>query len=149
MTRDIVQIGRGVSTLDEIIDAVARETGPRRQDGSRTRKRAITIAPTISNLPSKESLLSIPTKDLILFGKPAGWGLEARPQVHGRELPQAVGHDQTRLGIERRPCRTCQLFFFWSAYRIANDPRMPVWKTWARNSKRFVMLPCAPPGFNP
>jgi len=126
MTRDIVQIGRGVSTLDEIIDAVAREQAA----SSRwipNPKRAITIRSDHFELPSKESLLSIPTKDLILSASLRD-GVWRPAQVHTAENyhkpSDTIKPDWELSGA----VQDCQLYFL-VGYRIANDldARMETW----------------------
>jgi len=84
LTRDIVQIGRGVSTLDEIIEAVAKEQG-RVVKTDPNPKRAITIARTISSLPRRGFLRSTPTKEWILSVSPTDGalrcGANTRPRI--------------------------------------------------------------------
>jgi Zn-dependent M28 family amino/carboxypeptidase len=125
MTRDIVQIGRGVSTLDEIIDAVAREQGrvvkmdPEPEKGYYYRSDHFEFAK--QGVPAFD-----PNEGFDFIGKPAGWGLEARRKYTAENYHKpsdTIKPDWELSGA----VQDCQLFFL-VGYRIANDPRMPVWK---------------------
>jgi len=113
MTRDIVQSDAAFPHLTKLLMRLPENRRVVKMDPEP--EKAITIAPTTSNLPREVSLLSIPTKELILSASPRD-GAGGSTEVHGRELPQAVGHDQARLGPERG-CAGLQLYFL-VGYRI-------------------------------
>ncbi len=125
LTRDIVQIGRGASTLDEIIEAVAREQGrvvktdPEPEKGLYYRSDHFEFAKR--GVPAFD-----PEEGVDFIGKPDGWGMEARRKYTAENYhkPSDTIKPDWNLG---GAVQDCQLFFL-VGYRIANDPRMPEWK---------------------
>jgi Zn-dependent M28 family amino/carboxypeptidase len=124
-TRDIVQIGRGVSTLDEIIEAVAKEQGrvvktdPEPEKGYYYRSDHFEFAK--KGVPAFD-----PNEGVDFIGKPDGWGLEVRRKYTAENYHKpsdTIKPDWELSGA----VQDCQLFFL-VGYRIANDPRMPEWK---------------------
>jgi Zn-dependent M28 family amino/carboxypeptidase len=125
LTRDIVQIGRGVSTLDEIIEAVAKEQGrvvktdPEPEKGYYYRSDHFEFAK--KGVPAFD-----PNEGVDFIGKPDGWGLEARHKYTAENYHKpsdTIKPDWELSGA----VQDCQLFFL-VGYRIANDPQMPEWK---------------------
>jgi Zn-dependent M28 family amino/carboxypeptidase len=125
LTRDIVEIGRGASTLDEIIEAVAKEQGrvvktdPEPEKGFYYRSDHFEFAKR--GVPAFD-----PDEGVDFIGKPAGWGLEARRKYTAENYHKpsdTIKPDWDLSGA----VQDCQLFFL-VGYRIANDPRMPEWK---------------------
>ena len=125
LTRDIVQIGRGASTLDEIIEAVAKEQGrvvktdPEPEKGFYYRSDHFEFAKR--GVPAFD-----PDEGVDFIGKPAGWGLEARRKYTAENYHKpsdTIKPDWDLSGA----VQDCQLFFL-VGYRIANDSRMPEWK---------------------
>src|SRR5713101_901004 len=124
-TRDIVMIGRGSSTLDELVEDVARGQGrtvnadPEPEKGFFYRSDHFNFAK--HGVPAFD-----PHEGTDYIGKPAGWGLEMR-QRYTREdyhKPSDKIRDYWDLsGL----VQDCQLYFL-VGYRVANDPRMPEWK---------------------
>jgi Zn-dependent M28 family amino/carboxypeptidase len=125
LTRDIVQIGRGASTLDEIIEAVAKEQGrvvktdPEPEKGLYYRSDHFEFAKR--GVPAFD-----PDEGVDFIGKPAGWGLEARRKYTAENYHKpsdTIKPDWDLSGA----VQDCQLFFL-VGYRIANDPHLPEWK---------------------
>jgi Zn-dependent M28 family amino/carboxypeptidase len=125
LTRDIVQIGRGVSTLDEIIEAVAKEQGrvvksdPEPEKGYYYRSDHFEFAK--KGVPAFD-----PNEGVDFIGKPEGWGLEVRRKYTAENYHKpsdTIKPDWELSGA----VQDCQLFFL-VGYRIANDPQMPEWK---------------------
>ena len=125
LTRDIVQIGRGASTLDEIIEAVAKEQGrvvktdPEPEKGFYYRSDHFEFAKR--GVPAFD-----PDEGVDFIGKPAGWGLETRRKYTAENYHKpsdTIKPDWDLSGA----VQDCQLFFL-VGYRIANDSRMPEWK---------------------
>jgi len=125
LTRDIVQIGRGASTLDEIIEAVAKEQGrvvktdPEPEKGFYYRSDHFEFAKR--GVPAFD-----PDEGVDFIGKPAGWGLEARRKYTAENYhkPSDTIKPDWDLSGAVQDCR----LFFLVGYRIANDSRMPEWK---------------------
>jgi Zn-dependent M28 family amino/carboxypeptidase len=125
LTRDIVQIGRGVSTLDEIIEAVVKEQGrvvktdPEPEKGYYYRSDHFEFAK--KGVPAFD-----PNEGVDFIGKPDGWGLEVRRKYTAENYHKpsdTIKPDWDLSGA----VQDCQLFFL-VGYRIANDPQMPEWK---------------------
>jgi Zn-dependent M28 family amino/carboxypeptidase len=128
LTRDIVQIGRGASTLDEIIEAVAKEQGrvvktdPEPEKGLYYRSDHFEFAKR--GVPAFD-----PEEGVDFIGKPDGWGMEARRKYTAENYHKpsdTIKPDWDLSGA----VQDCQLYFL-VGYRIANDSRMPEWKTGA------------------
>jgi Zn-dependent M28 family amino/carboxypeptidase len=124
-TRDIVQIGRGASTLDEIIEAVAKEQGrvvkadPEPEKGLYYRSDHFEFAKR--GVPAFD-----PDEGVDFIGKPEGWGLEARRKYTAESYHKpsdTIKPDWELSGA----IQDCQLYFL-VGYRIANDSHMPEWK---------------------
>jgi Zn-dependent M28 family amino/carboxypeptidase len=125
LTRDIVQIGRGVSSLDEIVEAVAKEQGrvvksdPEPEKGYYYRSDHFEFAK--KGVPAFD-----PNDGVDFIGKPEGWGLEVRRKYTAENYHKpsdTIKPDWDLSGA----MQDCQLYFL-VGYRIANDSRMPEWK---------------------
>src|SRR5713226_8520212 len=124
-TKDIVIIGKGNSTLDEITEHAAGEQGrtvkgdPEPEKGFFYRSDHFSFAkqgvPALDLNPGIEYI-----------GKPEGWGLEMRRRytLEDYHKPSDKIKDYWDLsGL----VEDCQLFL-QVGYRVANDPRLPEWK---------------------
>jgi len=143
-TRDVVMIGRGNSTLDEMVEEIAREQGrtvrgdPEPEKGYFYRSDHFSFA--------KEGVPAFdPHEGIEYVGKPAGWGLEMRQQftMHDYHKPSDRIKDYWDLsGL----VQDCELYLL-VGYRAANDPRMPEWKPGAEfKAKREASFRQAAPG---
>jgi len=127
-TRDIVQIGRGVSTLDDVVEAVARGQGrtvkfdPEPEKGLYYRSDHFEFAK--HGIPAFD-----PDEGVEFVGKPAGWGLEQRRKFTAERYHKPADKIQPDWDLSGA-IEDAQLFFL-VGYRVANDPRMPEWKTGA------------------
>jgi len=127
-THDIVQIGRGASTLDNIVDAVAAEQGrvvksdPEPEKGFYYRSDHFEFAK--NGVPAFD-----PDEGVDFLGKPDGWGLEQR-RIYTAERyhkpADKIMPDWNMSGA----VEDSQLFFL-IGYRVANDPHMPEWNSGA------------------
>ena len=125
LTRDIVQIGRGASTLDEIVEAVAKEQGrvvktdPEPEKGFYYRSDHFEFAKM--GVPAFD-----PDEGVDFIGKPDGWGLEARRKYTAENYHKPADTIKPDWDLSGA-IQDCQLYFL-VGYRIANDSRMPEWK---------------------
>jgi Zn-dependent M28 family amino/carboxypeptidase len=143
-TRDIVMIGRGSSTLDEIVEEIASEQGrtvrgdPEPEKGYFYRSDHLSFA--IQGVPAFD-----PHEGIEYIDKPAGWGLEMRQRytLQDYHKPSDTIKDYWDLtGL----VQDCQLYLL-AGYRVANDPKMPEWKPGAEfKAKREASLRQAGPG---
>ena len=126
--RDIVQIGRGASTLDDVIDAVAAEQGrvvkldPEPEKGFYYRSDHFEFAK--NGIPAFD-----PDEGVEFMGKPAGWGLEQRQKYTAERYHKPADKIQPDWDLSGA-VQDAQLYFL-VGYRVANDPHMPEWKTGA------------------
>src|SRR6202521_1176195 len=125
LTRDIVQIGRGASTLDEIIEAVAKEQGrvvrtdPEPEKGFYYRSDHFEFAKR--GVPAFD-----PDEGVDFIGKPDGGGLEARRKYTAENYHKPS--DKIKPDWDLTGAVQDSQLFLLVGYRIANDPRMPEWK---------------------
>ncbi len=142
-TGDIVQIGRGASTLDDVVDTVAREQGrtvkgdPEPEKGFFYRSDHFSFA--------KEGVPAFdPHEGVDFVGKPRGWGLQMRQKytLEDYHKPSDKVKDYWNLsGL----VQDCQLYLL-VGYRVANAPQMPEWRPGAEfRDKREASLRGASP----
>ena len=137
-TRDIVMIGRGNSTLDEVVSAVARDQGrtvkpdPEPEKGYFYRSDHFEF--------SKQGVPAFdPGEGVEYTGHPAAWGLQMRNRYTSEDYHKPsdkVKNDWDLSGA----VEDCQLYFL-VGYRVANEPKLPEWKPNAEfKAKREAML---------
>jgi len=123
-TSDIVNIGRGKSTLDEIIEAETRQQGrvvkgdPQPEKGSYYRSDHFSFAK--AGVPSLD--LSAGTD---YIGKPLGWGLKMREE-YVRERYHKPADVILPTWDLSGDVEDCQLYFL-IGYHVANDSKIPEW----------------------
>ncbi len=140
-TRDIVMIGRGNSTLDEVVDAVAREQGrtvkpdPEPEKGYFYRSDHFEF--------SKQGVPAFDPSDGVEFiGRPEGWGLQMREQYTREDYHKPSDKVRSTWDLSGA-VEDCQLYFL-VGYRVANEPKLPEWKPNAEfKAKREIMLRAA------
>jgi Zn-dependent M28 family amino/carboxypeptidase len=124
-TQDIVQIGRGVSTLDDLVEAVAADQGrvvkldPEPEKGFYYRSDHFEFAK--NGIPAFD-----PDEGVDFIGRPAGWGLEERRKYTAEKYHKPADKIQPDWDMSGA-VQDSQLYFL-VGYRVANDPRMPEWK---------------------
>ncbi|MBZ5660174.1 MAG: M28 family peptidase [Acidobacteriia bacterium] len=125
LTRDIVQIGRGASNLDDVIDAAAQaqgrvvKTDPEPEKGFYYRSDHFEFAK--DGVPAFD-----PDEGVDFIGKPNGWGLEQRRIYTAERYHKPADKIQPDWDMSGA-VQDCQLFFM-VGYRIANTPHGPEWK---------------------
>ena len=124
-TRDIVEIGMGKSTLDEVVAAAAKEQGrvvrpdPEPEKGSYYRSDHFSFAKV--GVPAFD-----PDRGDDYIGKPDGWGLKMRDQFDAEDYHKPT--DVIKPYWETSgTAQDCQLYFV-VGYRVANAAKMPEWK---------------------
>jgi Zn-dependent M28 family amino/carboxypeptidase len=124
-TRDIVQIGRGVSTLDDVIDSVAQEQSrvvkldPEPEKGFYYRSDHFEFAK--NGIPAFD-----PDEGVEFIGKPDGWGLEERRKYTSERYHKPA--DKILPDWDLSGAVEDSRLYFLVGYRVANDPHMPEWK---------------------
>jgi len=124
-THDIVQIGRGASTLDDVVEAVATGQGrvvkldPEPEKGFYYRSDHFEFAK--NGIPAFD-----PDEGVDFIGKPVGWGLEERRKYTAERYHKPADKIQPDWDMSGA-VEDSQLYFL-VGYRVANDPHMPEWK---------------------
>ncbi|HXC33880.1 MAG TPA: M20/M25/M40 family metallo-hydrolase [Verrucomicrobiae bacterium] len=124
-THDIVQIGRGASTLDDVVDSVAATQGrvvkldPEPEKGFYYRSDHFEFAK--NGVPAFD-----PDPGVDYIGKPEGWGLEQR-KIYTAERYHKPADKILPDWDMSGAAQDAQLYFL-VGYRVANDSRMPEWK---------------------
>jgi Zn-dependent M28 family amino/carboxypeptidase len=125
VTNDIVSVGLGKSTLDEVVAAVAKEQGrvvkgdPEPEKGFFYRSDHFSFA--------KEGVPAFdPNEGIDYAGKPAGYGMKMRNEFTANDYhkPSDVIKPYWDLSGDVQDCK----LYFLVGYRVANDPKMPEWK---------------------
>ncbi len=124
-TRDITEIGKGKSTLDEVVADVAQEQGrvvrddPEPEKGLYYRSDHFSFAKV--GVPAFD-----PDPGVDFVGKPAGFGLKKRQEYTANDYHKpsdVIKPDWDLSGA----VQDCQLYFL-VGLRVANAPKMPTWK---------------------
>jgi Zn-dependent M28 family amino/carboxypeptidase len=124
-TRDITEIGKGKSTLDEVVADVAEQEGrtvrpdPEPEKGSYYRSDHFSFAKV--GIPAFD-----PDPGIDFVGKPAGWGIAKRQEYTANDYHKpsdVIKPDWDLSGA----AQDCQLYFL-VGLRVADAPKMPEWK---------------------
>lgn len=137
-TRDIVMIGMGNSTLDELVADAAREQGrtvkpdPEPELGHFYRSDHFSFA--------KEGVPAFdPDSGIDYIGRPEAWGLEVRRKYTAENYHKPSDKIQSDWDMSGAVQDT-QLYFL-VGYRVANSETMPEWKPGAEfKAKRDATL---------
>ena len=125
LTRDIVQIGRGASNLDDVIEAVAKDqnrvvkSDPEPEKGFYYRSDHFEFAK--NGVPAFD-----PDEGVDFIGKPEGWGLEQRRLFTAERYHKPADKIYPDWDLSGA-VQDCQLFFL-VGYRVANELHMPEWR---------------------
>ena len=137
-TRDIVEIGRGASTIDEIVDAAAKGQGRIVKPDAEPEK-GFYFRSDHFNF-AKQGVPALNVKGgLDYIGRPEGWGLMMRKQYTSDDYHKPsdkVGPDWDLSG----EVEDLQLIFS-VGYRVANAAQIPAWSPDSEfKAKREEML---------
>jgi len=143
-TRDIVMIGMGNSTLDELVAGVAHtqertvKPDPEPEQGHFYRSDHFSF--------SKEGVPAFdPDYGIDFIGKPDGWGLEAKRKYTAENYHKPSDKIQSDWDMSGA-VQDAQLYFL-VGYRVANSDVMPEWKPGTEfKAKRDAMLRSAQAG---
>jgi Zn-dependent M28 family amino/carboxypeptidase len=124
-TRDLVVIGMGNSTLDDVAQQVAQQLGrtlkpdPEAEKGFFYRSDHFSFAK-----------LGVPAfyadEGIEFIGKPEGWGLQMRQKYTAEDYHKPS--DEVKDYWDLRGLADDCKFFFLMGYTVANDPKLPEWK---------------------
>ena len=123
-TRDIVQIGRGASTLDDVVEAVAKEQrrvvkfDPEPEKGLYYRSDHFEFAK--NGIPAFD-----PDAGVDFIGKPDGWGLEERRMYTSMRYHKPA--DKIEPDWDMSGAVEDGQLYFLVGYRVANNSSVPEW----------------------
>ena len=124
-TKDITEIGKGKSTLDEVVADVAEEQGrtvrddPEPEKGHYYRSDHFSFAKV--GIPAFD-----PESGVDFVGKPADWGIKKRQEYTANDYHKpsdVIKPDWDLSGA----VQDCQLYFL-VGLRVADAAKMPAWK---------------------
>jgi Zn-dependent M28 family amino/carboxypeptidase len=124
-TSDIVQIGRGASTLDATVEAVAKQQGrvvksdPEPEKGLYYRSDHFQFAK--NGVPAFE-----PEAGVDFVGRPQGWGLEQRRKYTAEQYHKPA--DKIQPDWDLSGALQDSQFYFLLGYAVANETAVPEWK---------------------
>ncbi|HEX9760495.1 MAG TPA: M28 family metallopeptidase, partial [Candidatus Acidoferrales bacterium] len=124
-TRDIVMVGKGSSTLDEIVEAVAAERNRTVKPDPEPEK-GFFYRSDHFNFAKKGVPAFYPNRGIEFTGKPEGWGMEARAQYTAEDYHKPS--DQIKDWWDLNGTVEDARLFLLIGYRIANADHMPEWK---------------------
>jgi len=140
-TRDIVMIGRGSSTLDEVVDAAAHEQGrtvkpdPEPEKGYFYRSDHFNFVH--QGVPAFD-----PEGGVDYIGRPEGWGLQQKERYTREDYHKPS--DNVRADWDLSGAVEDMQLYFLVGYRVANEPKLPAWKPGAEfKARREAMLRAA------
>jgi Zn-dependent M28 family amino/carboxypeptidase len=141
LTRDIVSIGLGNSTLDEVVEAVAREQG-RVVKPDQEPEKGFFYRSDHFNFAKQGVPAFDPDEGVDYIGKPEGWGLQMRQKYTQEDYHKPSDVIKPYWDLSGA-VQDCQLFFL-VGYHVANDPKIPEWKPKAEfKAKRDASLRAA------
>jgi len=140
-TRDIVMIGRGSSTLDELVDAAAHEQGRTVKPDLEPEKgyfyRSDHFNFVHEGVPAFD-----PEGGVDYIGRPEGWGLQQKERYTREDYHKPS--DNVRPDWDLSGAVEDMQLYFLVGYRVANEPKLPAWKPGAEfKAKREAMLRAA------
>ena len=138
-TKDIVMVGDGNSTLDDLLREARAIAGPGRQTRPRDRRKASTTARTTSSSPSRACPRSTRTRASDYIGKTAEYSKQKRDEY--------TANDYHKVSDEVKPdwdltgaVEDAQLLFV-IGYRVAEARTFPEWKPGTEfKAKRDAMM---------
>jgi Zn-dependent M28 family amino/carboxypeptidase len=137
-TRDITLVGMGASTLDDVVQGVAREQGrtikpdPEPEKGFFYRSDHFNFA--------KQGVPAFyPGRGIEFIGKPENWGMQERERFTREDYHKPS--DQIKDYWDLSGMVDDIRLYFLVGYRVANDPKMPEWRPGAEfKAKRDASL---------
>jgi Zn-dependent M28 family amino/carboxypeptidase len=124
-TRDIVVVGLGNSTLDDLATELAREQGRTVKPDAEPEKGFFYRSDHFNF--AKEGVPAFdPDEGIEFVGKPEGWGRQMRDKYTSEDYHKPSDHVKEYWDLSGM-VEDCQLFLKMG-YRIANDDAIPQWK---------------------
>jgi len=140
-TRDIVMIGRGSSTLDEVVDAAAHEQG-RTVKPDLEPEKGFFYRSDHFNFVHQGVPAFDPEGGVDYIGRPDGWGLQQKQRYTRDDYHKPS--DNVKSDWDFSGAVEDMQLYFLVGYRVANEAKLPAWKPGAEfKAKRETMLRAA------
>jgi len=140
-TRDIVMIGRGNSTLDEVVDEAAHEQG-RTVKPDLEPEKGFFYRSDHFNFAHQGVPAFDPEGGVDYIGRPEGWCLQQRQRYTREDYHRPSDNVKSDWDLSGA-VEDMQLYFL-VGYRVANERKLPAWKPGAEfKAKREAMLRAA------
>jgi Zn-dependent M28 family amino/carboxypeptidase len=137
-TSDLVMIGKGSSTLDEMVEAIAREQGRTVKPDAEPEK-GFFYRSDHFNFAKQGVPSFFPEPGIDFVGRPPDWGMQMRRRYTEEDYHKPS--DEARAGWDLSGAVEDSQLFFLLGYRVANDPALPEWKPGTEfKAKREAML---------
>jgi Zn-dependent M28 family amino/carboxypeptidase len=137
-TSDLVMIGKGNSTLDELVESVAKEQGRTVKPDAEPEKGLFYRSDHFNF--AKQGVPSFdPDAGIDFVGRPPGWGMQMRRQFTEKDYHKPS--DEIKPDWDMSGAVQDAQLFFQVGYRVAGDANLPAWKPGAEfKAKRDAML---------
>ena len=137
-TSDLVMIGKGSSTLDELVEDIARQQGRTVKPDAEPEK-GFFYRSDHFNFAKQGVPAFDPDSGVEFIGRPPNWGMEMRRRYTEQDYHKPS--DQVRADWDMSGAVEDSQLFFLLGYRVANDPALPEWKPGTEfKAKREAML---------
>jgi Zn-dependent M28 family amino/carboxypeptidase len=137
-TSDLVMIGKGSSTLDELVEEIARQQGRTVKPDAEPEK-GFFYRSDHFNFAKQGVPSFFPEPGIDFVGRPPSWGMEMRRKYTEEDYHKPS--DQVRAEWDMSGAVEDSQLFFLLGYRVANDPVLPEWKPGTEfKAKREAML---------
>jgi len=137
-TSDLVMIGKGSSTLDEMVEAIAREQGRTVKPDAEPEK-GFFYRSDHFNFAKQGVPSFFPEPGIDFVGRPPNWGMDMRRRYTEEDYHKPS--DQVRADWDLSGAVEDSQLFLLLGYRVANDPALPEWKPGTEfKAKREAML---------
>ena len=140
-TSDIIMIGRGSSTLDEVVDAAAKDQG-RTVKPDQEPEKGFFYRSDHFNFVRQGVPAFDPDGGVDYVGRPEGWGMQQKERYTREDYHKPS--DVVKSDWDFSGAVEDMQLYFMVGYRIANESRLPEWKPGAEfKAKREAALRAA------
>jgi Zn-dependent M28 family amino/carboxypeptidase len=137
-TDDLVMIGKGNSTLDELVESIAQQQNRTVKPDAEPEK-GFFYRSDHFNFAKQGVPSFFPEPGIEFVGKPAGWGMEMRRRYTEQDYHKPS--DEVRPDWDMSGAVQDTQLFFLVGYNVANDRMLPEWKPGTEfKAKRDAML---------
>ncbi|HEX6737093.1 MAG TPA: M28 family peptidase, partial [Vicinamibacteria bacterium] len=125
-TRDMIMIGKGKSTLDTVVEAIAAAQGRRHIVGDQNPDKGFFYRSDQFALAKVGVPAAYFDEGIDVIGKPAGWGKEQKDKYEEKDYHQPS--DELRPDWDFSGAVEDAQLYFYLGLKVANANDMPTWK---------------------